>query len=498
VNKYKQTFLNLSTNFLAFLIQFVISFFVTRTVVTVAGQEANGFLGMANDFIVYLSVISAVLNSVVSRFITIALNNNDIERANRYYNSTLLANLVLAAFFVIVGVLFIPNMDKVLDINPSLVNSVKITFMLTLITYIITVITSIFTVGTYVKNRLDINAVRNTIQYLIRLILIIIFFVTIDVQIYFVSVASMVATFCIAISNIKLNKRLLPELKFDTNYFSIVAVKEIVASGCWIGLSNLSTIFIRYLDLVVSNLFLGATVMGLLSTARTMPNYITSLVTTMGALFSPEFVIAFAKNDIDELVVKVKRAMKLMALMLYVPICGFIMLSDTYYRLWLHSVSQEDLRIIITLSTITIIQAFLNSVTLPVAQLSVVTNKVKLPVIVSFLCGIGNLVVVAVLLKFTSLGVYAIVLSSTGILLLRYIVFNCWYGEYMLGIKRGTFFKQLFSIIPLIPLLLVTFWGIKKVMSPYSWITFIVCCSVCGIIGYGEAILFLKVKKNMR
>lgn len=498
MKKYKQTFLNLFTNFFAFLIQFVISFFVTRTVIEVAGQEANGFLSMANDFIVYLSVISSVLNSVVSRFITLALNSNNTEKAKRYYNSTLLANLVLAAFFAILGVLFIPNIDKVLNINPNLANSVKLTFMLTLITYIITVITSIFTVGTYVKNRLDINAVRNTVQYLIRLILIVVFFVTMDVKIYFVSVASLIATFGIAIANVKLNRVLLPELRFDTNYFSISAVKEIVASGCWISLSNLSTIFIRYLDLVVSNLFLGAAAMGLLSSARTMPNYITSLVTTMGALFSPEFVIAFAKNDIDDLVIKVKRAMKLMALMLYVPICGFIMLSDTYYRLWLHSVSQNDLRIITILSTITVIQAFFNSVTLPVSQLSVVTNKVKLPVIVSFLCGIGNLALVAVLLEYTSLGVYAIVLSSTGILLLRYIVFNCWYGEHMLGIRSGTFFMQLFRILLLIPILLVTFWEIQRLINPYSWITFIACCAVCGIVGYGETILYFEGKRLVK
>lgn len=481
---------NLSVNLFAFLIQFVINFYVTRTVIAQCGTEAYGFLSLSNDFIVYLSVISSVLNSVSGRFISLAMNKGDIEKANKYFSSTLVANFVIVILFMLLGTILIPNIDRFINIPIELVTDVKITFMFTLISYAVTVAASVFTVSTYVTNKMDINGFRHAMQYLIRFVCILIFFVMWDVKIYAISIASLIAATCIALANIRLTKRLTPELSFKTKNFSWKAVKEIISSGCWISISNLSTIFIRYLDLVVANLLIDATAMGLLSSSRTMPNYVTSLISTLGTLFSPEFVILFAKNDMKNLIEKVKSAMNMMAFIIYVPVCGFIVYAKPFYSLWLETLSPEEINIVVILSTFTVVQALFNSVTLPVAQLSVVTNKVKLPVIVSFACGIVNLLVVYVLVKTTNLGVYAIVISSTCILLFRYIVFNCWYGEKMIGIAKGTFFKNLFRIVPICAILICTMIVIKNVIVPNGWIMFIISCVLAGGIGYLEAAIY--------
>lgn len=487
----KQRVKNLSVNMFAFFVQFIINFYVTRTIIAKCGMEANGFLNLANDFIMYLSVVSSVLNSVSGRFISLAMNKGDIDKAKKYFSSTLIANFGIVIIFILAGSIFIPNIDKFLKIPVELVQDVKITFMFTLISYAITIVSSVFTVSTYITNKLDINGFRNAIQYLIRFVCILIFFVMWDVKIYAVSIASVIGAFCIGIANVQLTKKLTPELSFKVSNFNWNSVKEIMASGCWISISNLSTIFIRYLDLIVANLFIGATAMGLLSSARTMPNYVTSLITTLGALFSPEFVIIFAKGDIKGLSEKVKSAMKMMALIIYVPVCGLIIYAEPFYRLWLHSLTADELTTVVTLSTITVVQALFNATTLPVAQLSIVTNKVKLPVAISFACGISNLLVVFLALKYTDIGVYAIVISSTCILLLRYIVFNCWYGEQMIGVAKGTFFKTLISIVPLCIILLCTMFFVKKIIVPDNWIMLVASCVVAGGVGYLESLLYL-------
>lgn len=487
----KQRIKNLSINMLAFFVQFIINFYVTRTVIAKCGMEAYGFLSLANDFIVYLSVVSSVLNSVSGRFISLAMNKGDIKKANKYFSSTLVANFGLVIFFVVIGTIFIPNIDRIIIIPAALVHDVKITFMFTLISYAVTIFASVFTVSTYITNKLDINGFRNALQYVIRFVCILVFFVMWDVKIYVVSIASFIAAFCIGIANVQLTKRLTPDLKFKIGNFRWSSVKEIMASGCWISISNLSTIFIRYLDLIVANLFIGATAMGLLSSARTMPNYVTSLITTLGSLFSPEFVIIFAKGNMDELFQKVKSAMKMMAFIIYVPVCGFIIYAQPFYKLWLDTVSAEDMRTVVILSTVTVIQALFNSTTLPVAQLSIVTNRVKLPVVISFACGICNLFVVFLALKFTNLGVYAIVFSSTCILLIRYVVFNCWYGEKIIGAPKGYFFKTLLGIAPLCIILLCIMYGVRQLITPNNWITLAVSCAVAGCVGYLVSVLYL-------
>lgn len=489
--KNKQNYINLLTNIVAFVIQFVISFYVTKTVIATSGSTSYGFLSMANDFITYLSVIVSVLNSVVSRFIALSISKGDTHKANQYFSSTLIANIVLSVAFCVIGYFFIGDIDGFINIDPSLVADVQITFAITLATYVVTILSSLFTVGTYVTNRLDINAYRNIVQYTLRLACIVVCFTCIGSNIYYVSISSLVASVVIAIANIGLNHRLVPELRISVNLFSFRHLREIVASGVWISLSNLSTIFIRYFDLIIANLFINAYAMGLLSSARTMPNYATTLITTLGALFTPSLVIAYASGERQSVITQTVDSMKVMTFSLFTPLVGFMIFADNFYALWLDTLTNQEITTVSIVSTITMVQALFNAITQPVAQLSIVTNKVRVPVVASLVCGFGNLLLIYLLLRFTGLGIFAISVSSTVIMLVRYILFNCMYGERIIAAPAGTFSKYVAKFTPLILILAIPFAGIKCLVSPHTWISFILCCCVCGLAGYLISALYV-------
>lgn len=99
-----------------------------------------------------------------------------------------------------------------------------------------------------------------------------------------------------------------------------------------------------------------------------------------------------------------------------------------FYALWQKSLSSDELMLITMLSTLTVVQAYFNSVTSTMAQLSVVVNKLKLPVFVSLGCGIVSIAAEIVLIKCFGLGLYAIVLSTTVVMIVRYVIFNSFYG----------------------------------------------------------------------
>lgn len=88
--------------------------------------------------------------------------------------------------------------------------------------------------------------------------------------------------------------------------------------------------------------------------------------------------------------------------------------------------------LITVLSTLTVVQAYFNSVTSTMGQISVVVNKLKLPVFVSLGCGIISIIAEIVLIKFFGMGLYAIVLSTTVVMIARYIVFNSFYAAWCL------------------------------------------------------------------
>ena len=485
LNKKWQMARNLSMNILAFLVQFAISFYISPIIVSGVGAEAYGFISLANDFTSYASILTSVFNSVAARFIATAYYNEDYEGANGYFNSLIVANFIIAGILGIASFIVVPNLNYVLEIPPGIMFDVKLTFALIFGAYILQVITTIFTTSTFVSNRTDIQGVRNIVNQVVRLAFIIISLNFVSLKIYWVALASLIACVVISIMNISLTKVLTPHISVSLKkYASKRCALSLAKSGGWMAFTSLSNVMMRGLDLIIANLCIGAAGMGLLSIARSFPNHFTGIINTIAPLFTPVFVGFFAKNQINELVESVKKSIKTMAILLFVPICGFIVFSNEFYTLWQDSLPANEIRIISTLSVVTLIQAYFNSTTASMAQLSVVTNKLKLPVFVSFGCGVLNIAVVLLLINFTSLGVYAIVISSTVIIVLRYVIFNSIYAAWCLEQPKMIFIwatvKTWFSI----PFLIGFMWLIKFLLPVSSWGGLILDAAICAFVCY--------------
>lgn len=480
----KQTTKNLLLNIIAFGVQFVISFYISPKIVSSVGAAAYGFIGLANDFVTYASIVATVFNSVAARFIANSFYKKDFEQANKYFNSLIVANIVISGVLGLAGMLLVPNLDKVLVVPAEIVFDVKLTFALIFLSYIISLITAVFTTSTFVSNRTDIQGVRNIIQYIVRFAFIIVFLNFVAVHIYWIAAATLIATVVVAILNVKLTKKLTPELSIDLKYARKDSAFELAKAGCWMALTNISVILIRGLDLTVANLMVGDYEMGLLSISRTMPNNITAIIGTLAPIFTPVFIMYYSKNDMQGLVRAVKKSIKTMALILFVPVSGFIVFSYDFYALWQRSLSHQELMIVTLLSVYTVIQAYFNATTATMAQLSVVANKLKLPVFVSLGCGILSIGVELLLLKTTDLGLYAIVIPTTIIMILRYVLFNSIYAAWCLEQPKKIFFADAIKTWLTIPVLIAIMWGIRTLLPIDSWFDLIVDATICAVVGY--------------
>ena len=130
IKQISPTFLNILMNLLSFLLTFGISFYVTPYITQNVGMEAYGLVGMATNFTSYITIITAALNSMASRFIILQLHKGDSEEANYYFNSALFANILFATASMLICTLFIPNLENVLNISTGLVYDAKMTFFI--------------------------------------------------------------------------------------------------------------------------------------------------------------------------------------------------------------------------------------------------------------------------------------------------------------------------------------------------------------------------------
>ena len=187
------------------------------------------------------------------------------------------------------------------------------------------------------------------------------------------------------------------------------------------------------------------------------------------------------KKELDK---KIIESISIISLIMYVPITGFIIYSNDFYSLWQGSLSQEEITVITILSTTTVIQAYFNASTASLAQLSVVANKLKLPVFVSLFCGIISVSLDFFLIKCTRLGIYAIAISPTLVMIIRYVFFNSVYGAYCLDMPKFHYLLNVIKTWIIIPVLLAVIGYIHKVLPCDSWLTFVCSAGVSGIVGY--------------
>lgn len=488
----KQHSKNLIINILAFGVQFIISFYISPQIVGQIGASAYGFIGLANDFVSYVAIIATVFNSVAARFIAEAFFKKDYDTANYFFNSLIVVNITISTVLSIISIVFVYNIDMILNVPKDLLSDVKLTFLLIFLSYIVSLLTLVFTTSTFVTNRTDIQGIRNILQYIIRFILIIIFLNFFAIRIYWVALAILLSNAAVAILNIRLTKKLTPELVVDLKRYKKEYVIILAKAGCWMSLTSISTILLRGLDLTIANLFIGDYEMGLLSIARTIPNNITSIINTIAPLFTPMFLVWFTKGEINHLVQSVKESINNMALILFVPITGIIVYSSDFYSLWQKSLNSNEIATITILSSLTVIQAYFNATTSTMAQISVVVNKLKIPVIVTLLCGVISLVVEILMIKVFNMGLLSIVVSTTVVIIIRYIFFNSIYAAKCLSVSPKEFLVTTLRTWILIPVLLIVMIFIKETIPISSWGVLFIDAIISAVVGYILVILALK------
>lgn len=498
----RQLTVNIAAAVVSFAVTMGINFFLTPYLDQQLGTEAYGFIGLSNNFVQYASILTAALNSMSGRFISIAYHRGELDKASRLFSSVLVADLVIAGVMTLLGAAVVAWIDVLLNVPAGLVKTVKITFALTFLAYIISIITAVFTTAAFVKNRIDISSIRDIVAHLLKAALICLLFVCFPAQLYFVALALVGSNLFLLAANVKVQKKILPEIQVSFRKFEFPLVKTLITAGIWMSLVQLSNTLISGLDLLVCNLYIGAEMMGLMSIAKTIPGSIALLINTITNVFSPKYTILYAKGDIPGLVENVKRTSNLQSFLLTVPIAGFIVFGKDFYRLWQPNKTPEELEIICILSILSCIMYLFSAHTQPLTILNTVCNRMHLPVLVTMSIGAFSIVAVIVCLNFFSLdeamAASLIVGVSSCLMSLRALVFIPVYAAHLLKQRWMTFYPMILKNLLTFVVVVLLFSLIHSLISISSWSTLVLACACAGVVGYGLSFLLLCGKDGIK
>ena len=477
---------NLIFNTISFGINFIISFFFTPYLVRTVGKDAYSFFPLVNNIIGYSMIITTAVGSMAGRFVTMRFYKKDFNGANEYFNSIWVANVVLSVFFTILAILGVIHISRILTVPRELEHDVQWLVFFGSLTLILGLLTSVLGLGTFVKNRLDMQASRTVVTNIIRIACIFLLFFVFKPTIVFMSLSAFIAAIVGVIFNISFKRKLLPELTFaPTKYFSWIRLKEVISSGFWNSLTQLSNVLLGQIDLLITNLFVGVAATGNYAIAKMAPMLILQLLAMLSGTFIPHFNILLAKDQMEHLVSEVSKSMILIGLLIGVPIGCLAVFSQEFFELW---VPGQDSRTLYWLCFLTVIPLICGGSVNPIYGIFTVTNKLKIPSLVVLISSSLQTVVILIVINFTELGIWSIPIVAGVQAVLRNSLFTPIYGALCLNKKWYAFFPTLFRGI--LGMLVVIGVGliIKPMIQINCWLDLFVALSL---------VVFLSLSVNV-
>jgi membrane protein EpsK len=434
---------NLITNIGVFGFNVLIGVWYTPYLIRHLGTDAYGIIPLISQITSYMIIVTATLNSATNRYVTIALEQNDDEEANRYFNTALFGSALLVLLLIPVAVWAAVDLGSIVNIPAGQEAQTRWLFVCTAAGFFLGALQSPFGVSCFCRNRFDLQNLIGLVQQIVRVGLVVVFFSILAPQIWHVGVAALTAMFFGWGWSIRFWRRLTPTLTISLAHFSRRAFQNLFSMGGWVAVNYLGVILYVSIDLLVVNRMFGTEAGGRYAAVLQWSTLLRMLVGVVGTIFGPTMLTYYAQNDFDGLCRYGQQAVKLVGLLMGLPIaliCGF---STPLLQTWLGP-TFTDMTWLMTLMTA---HLSFNLAVTPLLSVQNVANRVRTPAIVTVIMGFGNLGLAILLAGPMGWGLYGVAAAGAIALTMKNFVFTPLYAAHILHRRLGEFLHETAPII---------------------------------------------------
>lgn len=189
----KNTLINMLSALIFLCVQMFISFWLSPFVVGRLGEEAYGFINLANNFVSYASLLSVAINSMSSRYISVEYNSGRVEEAKSYFCSVFVVNCFLYGLILIISIIFIGRIELIINIPSKFLFQVKLTFLLSFLNMGASLIGTVYMAASFTTNKMHYNSLIQIVSNVVKTIVVFVLFSVLPAKIYYLSIATLVA-----------------------------------------------------------------------------------------------------------------------------------------------------------------------------------------------------------------------------------------------------------------------------------------------------------------
>jgi O-antigen/teichoic acid export membrane protein len=435
----KQLPRNLVGNIAYFVVNLIIGLMLVPFFISTLGVAAYGIIPLATSLSGYVGLLTQSLNTAISRYLTVDLQQEDYLRANKTFNTAFfgITGIILAMIPVVILIsVFAPI---IFNVPPGQETGAIFLFLGVSIAFLIRSWSGNFTVSLFAYNRLDLLNLVNIVNVIVQVLLIISFFAIAGPALYLVGLAYLIGAITASAIAIILSKRVNPHFRINSRDFDRSRLYELTKMGSWVIVNQVGAVLFLSIDLIVVNMLFGATASGEYAIALQWSILLRALAGTLSGVITPMVLTYYAKKQVASMIKVSKSAVKMLGLFMALPIgliCGF---APKLLTVWVgEEFSSLALLIVILTGHLAI-----NLAVLPLFSINIAYNRVRIPGILTLFMGIGNLFLAIILSLYTGLGYYGVAIAGAIVLTFKNAFFTPWYATRVLGVSANTFTRAI-------------------------------------------------------
>jgi len=432
---------NLLVNIANFILSIIIGLFLIPYFIGTLGVSAYGLIPLATSITGYVTILTDSLNGAVSRFLTIDLHQGNCGKANKTFNTALfcLSGIIVLLIPLIILLSFYAPIFFNVPIGQE--SEVVLLFLGVFSAFLLRSWSGSFTVLLYAYNRLDLLNLLNIMSVLIQLSLIVVLFNQFSPQLRYIGLAYLISSILFLLCAILLSKRVYPHLYISVHDIDRSRFQDLTQMGWWAVVDQIGSLLFLQIDLIVVNLLFGSIATGEYAMVFTWAVLIRGIAGTLAGVLSPMILTYYAKDKVNEIILITKSAVKGMGLFIALPIglaCGF---APQLLTLWVG----PQFTYLAPLMWVLILPLVINISVIPLFTINVAFNKVRIPGIVTFFMGIGNVILAFSLPVLLGWGYFGVAVAGAIVLTLKNTFFTPWYATKIMGISSNTFTRSMIT-----------------------------------------------------
>gem|GEM_PF-5659109 len=443
----KRVLINGLASVTSWSIQFGIAFFLTPFLLHRLGDDVYSLVPLVNSCVVYLAVLMLGLCTAIGRYVMVHLVREEWEAVNEYMSTAFFIIIIMAMVMTGMLVLLVVFMPMWFKIPAGYETQGRLVMGLMGADVIRGLLTSVFGVGIYARQRLFLDSTLRTLGAVVRVIIIVGYFLLVDANVVVVAVGLLAAGLVNSVGTLILCRRLIPTLRISRRLVRWSRVRDLVSFGFYSILTQVGSRMLFNAPYMVINILIGTAMVSHFNVGMQVPNTVMMMVWAMVGVMTPTATALDEEGSKHRIANMLSRSVRYSMIILGPPVVVAAVLARPFLVTWVGSAYVDATWVLVMM----MVAALHATLSYPCSSILIGTGHIKLPAIVTVVAGVVSVLLSILFGKVFDWGITGVALALLIVVVMKDLIMFPLYTVRILKCSPWLCYREfLFGVLVLI------------------------------------------------